>query len=317
MQDKKKKIMVIVLLIIIASSIGYLNLKKSNSYIGTVEANPIYHVSEVSGKILECPVELGLQVKKGDIIAVIDSTIQKYHVEQLELKIKKAKLDSSSLKLGEGSTADTRYDQAKASYNGAAAAAKKASEDYSKAQILYQQEVITKDALNQAELNHQAAQSSLQVAEAQLKQAKDNTLANAAEVDVAILESQLEEQKEVLNKYTVKAACDGIIMSKNYSAGDMVQPGYDLADISSNTEKYVVVYYPKEEINHLVYDQEVKIVSGKKTVLGTIKYIDVKAEYTPKDLQTAANKNMESVKVKILVPSDYFLKPGQQVAVKF
>ncbi|WP_206458754.1 HlyD family secretion protein [Anaerovorax sp. IOR16] len=315
MHANKKKIVAIILFVVIFGSIGYLSFGKSAHYIGTVEANPIVHVSEVSGKILEFPVELGSKVKKGDVIAIIDSETQQYRIEQLELKIKKAKIDSSSLKLGGGSSADNRYEQAKANYEGAVAIARKASEDYSKAQTLYKQAAIAKEELEKAELNHQTAQSSLQVAEAQLAQAKDRTLENAADIDIALLESQLEEQKEKLKKYTVTASCDGVIMSKNYSEGDVVQSGFDLADISPMTEKYAVVYYPKEAINDLTYDQKVTVVYNKKKISGTIKYIDVKAQYTPKDFQTAANKNVESVKVKILLPVDCSINPGQQVEI--
>lgn len=317
MQGKKKKIIAIILLIVALSFIGYLNLGRGNHYTGEVEANLVYHVSEVSGKILECPIQLGSEIKKGDVIAVIDSETQQYRIEQLKLKIKKAKLDSSSLKLGEGSAADNQYNQAKASYSGAEATEGKASKDYKNAQSLYQQDAISKKALDEAELNYKMAESALRAAEAQVEQAKNRALENAADIEIALMESQLEEQKKILNKYTITAACEGIVMSKSYSVGDLVQPGYDLADISSMIEKYAVIYYPKEDISDLVYNQEVKVICGEKTVKGIIKFIDVKAQYTPKDLQTSANRNRESTKVKLLLPEDCERNPGQQVEIVF
>ncbi len=60
-------------------------------YIGVVEATILSNTSEVSGKILEMPVELGQHVAKGDVIARIDSTDQEYAYEQLQLALEKKK----------------------------------------------------------------------------------------------------------------------------------------------------------------------------------------------------------------------------------
>ena len=49
-----------------------------------------------------------------------------------------------------------------------------------------------------------------------------------------------------------------------------------------------------------------------KSYQATVKYIDVESEYTPKDMQTAANKNKESIKIKLLLPKDCPLKPGSE-----
>ena len=45
------------------------------------------------------------------------------------------------------------------------------------------------------------------------------------------------------------------------------------------------------------------------------KYIDVESVYTPKDMQTMANKNKKSIKVKLGLPEDCDLKPGEEVKV--
>ena len=61
---------------------------------------------------------------------------------------------------------------------------------------------------------------------------------------------------------------------------------------------------------------DVLVVKGEgQTLKGIVKYIDVESVYTPKDMQSLANKNKKSIKVKLLLPKDSELKPGQEAKV--
>jgi HlyD family secretion protein len=57
----------------------------------------------------------------------------------------------------------------------------------------------------------------------------------------------------------------------------------------------------------------VVIRNGEKEFEGTISFIDVKAQYTPKDMQTSANKNKTSMKIKVNLTPDTPLKVGEKV----
>jgi HlyD family secretion protein len=323
MQVQKKKMASIIILaiLIFALAMTFLNMKVKGGYLGEVEGMMYTHASEVSGKILSCPIQLGSNVKKGDIIAVIDSTNQQYAVEQLELNLQKAKLAFGNTTVGQGGTADNNYSAARAVYNSAQTAANQARKDYQNAQSLYDGAAIPKEMLDSAKVNYETAVSTMESAKAKLDNIMDKTASSTANLDIAILESQLAQQQENLNKYTIVAICEGTIMSLNYKEGDMVQSGYNIADVSASAEKYVVFYYPKERLDQLTYEQEVQIYIGEdssdktESIKGILKFIDVKAQYTPKDLQTKANKNMESVKIKALLPSDSSINPGQVVRV--
>jgi HlyD family secretion protein len=60
------------------------------------------------------------------------------------------------------------------------------------------------------------------------------------------------------------------------------------------------------------YGQEVLIKSGNEQYRGVISYIDSKAQYTPKEMQTAANKNKDTVKIKAKLELDNPLKVGEK-----
>ena len=138
-----------------------------------------------------------------------------------------------------------------------------------------------------------------------------------AQADIRELESGIRQMQETLNKYEIRANCDGIVISKNFNLGSMVNAGYNLADISADTERYVVCYLPKEYGIQVSYGQLFTIRSGGKEYQGELRFIDVKSQYTPKDMQTVATKNKVSIKVKFLLPHDAVFLPGNRVEVIF
>jgi len=313
----KKKMIPPIILIVVVALIAFFYVSGRQTYIGVVEATILSHTSEVSGKILEMPVELGQHVSKGDIIAKIDDTDMKYTYEQLQLTLEKKKLALADLKVDSGDTqAENSISIAQANYNSAASASRKASLDYENAQSLYNQGAISKDALDLAKVKADSAANALTAAKAQLDNAKSQSPASATELDVRLTESQLQQMKDALDKFTVKAVSDGVIISKSYLPGDMVAPGYNLADIATDDGKYFIFYLPIGYVNSIEYDQTFRVKAGEEEYEAAVKYIDVESEYTPKDMQTTANKNKESVKIKLLLPKDCPLKPGQEAKIK-
>lgn len=315
--SKKKKAVAVLVCVAIMCAVIYGRFKEKEEFIGEVEGVMVSNCSEVSGKLIESHAEPGSKVKKGDIIAVIDDTNQRYTVEQLALSLEKVKTAGSSSKLGKGGAADNNYSMAKANYDSTVIVADKAKSDYEKAKALYEQAAVSESSLESSKVAYETAVSTVQAAKAQLDNTSDKTAGNVADIDVMLLESQLNQQKEILEKYTIKAGCDGIIMSRNYTEGEMVGIGYNLADISSQKERYAVIYFPEEKLNSIRYDQKVTVTAAELSTEGIVKYIDVESRYTPKELQSAANRNQESIMVKVMLPEDFKVNVGQKVNVKF
>lgn len=316
--NHKKRILPLFVLILVIALIWFFNGIGGQTYTGVVEATILSSTAEVSGKILEMPIELGQHVSKGDLIAKIDDSKQKYAYEQLQLALEKKKLALSELQVGTGDTqAENSISIAQANYNSAATNSQKAATDYQNAQSLYNQGAISKDALDQAKVRADSAASALTVAKAQLDNARSSSSATSAELDIRQTESQLQEMKDALNKFSICAVSDGVIISKSYVLGDMISPGFNLADIAADDERYFVFYLPVDYVRSIDYDQVYRIIAEGTEYDATVKYIDVESEFTPKDMQTTANKNKESVKVKLLLPEDCTLKPGQEAEIRF
>ena len=158
--------------------------------------------------------------------------------------------------------------------------------------------------------------NALTAAKAQLDSARSNAPLSSAQLDILQTESQLAQMEHVLEKFTIRAMSDGIVMSKSYALGDIIGPGYSMADLATDDDKYLVFYLPSDDLHFIEYGQVLAVEKDGTFYDAVVKYIDIKSEYTPKDMQTAANKNKESVKVKLLLPDDCPLKPGEEAKLK-
>lgn len=316
LKNHKKHLMpLLVLLILTIAVLAFRNFSAHTAYLGVVEATIVTQRAEVPGKILSFPVSLGSQVKQGDLLVTIDPADQQYTLEQLEISLQRKKLALSDAKTSGKSQAANSVSIAQANLESAQSAYQKALSDYENSAKLYEDGVIPKDTLDQAKVRLDSAKSLVEVSKSQLSTSASQTPSTALELDVAQIQSQIQQAKEQLAKCTVNASSDGVIISKSYEEGDLVSMGHHLVDIASAAERYLVFYVPKEKIYALDYDQDVIFLQGKDQYTGIVKYIDVNSQYTPKDMQTTANKNKESVKVKLLLPEDCPLRPGEEAEV--
>lgn len=315
-KNHKSVIIRIVFIIVILSCIfAFYVINNDSRYKGEVEAVIVPNIAEISGKIIESDISLGQSVKKGDVLAKIDSTDLNYTLTQLQFNLQKRNLALGDVTVGQGGQATNAYLSAQANYNSASIAASKASNDYNDAKALYAEGGISSSDLEKTRISMASAASLASAALGQLNNALSETGQSSAQIDIAILEDQINQAKDNLAKYTLIAPCDGTIISKNYGVGSIVAPGYNISDIGSLEEMYVVLYIPESKISDVQYDSLLKVTYNGETISCKVKYIDSKSQYTPRELQTKANKDKTNFKVKLLVPQSSNLKPGMEVNV--
>jgi len=327
----KKIVPIFVILTIIA--IILFNLLKGGDLklLGVVEGTTYSQVTEVSGKIIEMNVQLGSPVKTGDLIARVDSTNQQYALEQLQLALEKIQLMSQE----ELIRARSSVSIAEANYRSAQASFIQARNDALSLEQMYEIGGIARNDLDNAKHRQTLSSQALESAQSQLQTARshysflqsgsdnrniaqtgfEQTGFALAEIDIRDIESRIRQMQDMLEKYEIRANCDGIVISINYNLGSMVNTGYNIADISAENEKFVVFYLPKEYINEISYGQKITVKSESEEIQGEVRYIDVRSQYTPKDMQASVMKNKFSVKIKLLLPSVTSLIPGSKVEV--
>ena len=314
---KNKRKMIIGAAVLLLALTGYLLLRGSEGML-KAEAETVVcsYTAEVAGKLLAVPVSLGQEVKAGEVLAEIDSGDSKYVLEQLELTL--VQKQAALRQLQEGAESQT-LTAAAAAVESAKAAYDKASRDCDNLRLLYAEGAATENDYLNAQTQKQVADAALTTAQQQyslLAQGSNDNAIVSAEAAVRQLESQIKQAKEKLDKYIIKAEVGGTVISLNFAVGDMVTSGCNLVETTDSGQLYLVAYLPADQLSLVNYGDSVEIVAAGGKYTGELIYIDLKSQYTPKDLQSAANKNKESFKIKVKAPAEAVIKPGEQVKIK-
>lgn len=350
---------------------------------GDIQNTIIPASTTVAGKIIEMKKQKGEVVKKGDIIAVIDNTTQKYTVDQMQavVNMKKAKLDELKagarpeqieqaeaqvraaqaqldlLKSGNRSeqieqaknevsiaqdavnSAQTSYDYINTQYNNTSQlyqsdgvpkstlddskykldtaasqlSSAKTKLDSSNQQLKLLQEGSTSEAIDAAQANYDAANSQLNL----LKSGSTSQTIDAAQADLDEATAQLNQAQNNLNYYNICALNDGTIIGNNFELGDVVTIGSDIVDIAVSNDAYVLCYIPDKYLDKVYYNQSLDVTTTIGNQSGTINYIDLNHEYTPKDKQSTSDSKHIATKIKIAIDdNDGKLKSGMSADVK-
>lgn len=351
---------------------------------GDIQNNIVSATSTVSGKIIEMKKNQGEAVKKGDIIAVVDNTNQKYVVDQMQaaVNIKKAKLEE--LQIGtrpeqiEQAEAQVRASKAQLdllisgnrseqievakneasiaqdAVNSAQSTYDNVNTQYKNTTQLYESDAVSKSVLDDAKLKLDttttqlssakykfenakqqlqlleegstsqaidAARANYDAANSQLSLLKNGSTKQAiavAQADLDQATAQLNQAQNTLSNCNITALNDGIIISKNFELGDVVNIGSDIADIAVSNDIYVLCYIPDEYLDKITYNQSLNVTtSNKKTQSGSVNYIALKHEYTPKDKQSTSDSKHMATKIKVAIDSENgTLKSGMTAEVQ-
>lgn len=147
----------------------------------------------VSGEILKIYVDYNSQVKKGDLMAIIDPTQIQTEYDQALAGLSTAKEDLASSQMS--------YDLAKSNYN--------------RYKSLYEKDYVAKTDFEQYKLAYVNAKSSLNSAQSRIIQAQ----------------ASLDRAKKDLDNTRIVAPIDGIVLTKQVSEGQSLTSGFSTPEM--------------------------------------------------------------------------------------
>jgi HlyD family secretion protein len=138
---------------------------------------------------------------------------------------------------------------------------------------------------------------------------------DAARARVAAIDAQIASLKKNAGDATVKAPVSGVVTAKLLDAGEMAAPRAPLAVITDLDHAWANVYVDERLVPALKIGQSAAIVTDAgQRLTGTITFISPKAEFTPRNVQTADERSKLVYRVKITADNrDGILKPGMPV----
>ncbi|MBV8074618.1 MAG: HlyD family efflux transporter periplasmic adaptor subunit [Candidatus Eremiobacteraeota bacterium] len=191
--------------------------------------------------------------------------------------------------------ADAREDRAKAQLAAAHAGVRAARSQLANAQ----KATLPKETASARE-GYRAAQESYRSLAAgtrpdQIRQARAALV--AAQADLAAAKARLDEM-------IVVAPTGGVVSELNLHPGDLVAPGASVATIDERGDPYVRIYVPQSALGAFKVGGQLGVrsdASPRETFAGKIEQIDSQAQFTPQNVETAADRAVLSFGVKVRV----------------
>ncbi|BCX75183.1 HlyD family efflux transporter periplasmic adaptor subunit [Acinetobacter bereziniae] len=287
-KQKRKKMLKIFAIIVVAAAILYAiwalvfsnTVETDNAYVGAETAEI---TSMVSGQVAEVLVSDTQQVKKGDVLAIIDNRDAKIAVAEAEAALTKAKrqytqssANSSSLSSQILVSTDD-INSAKAQVAQAEVAYQQAQQEFARRQQLSATGAISKEefskaqsALNNAKASVDVAKAALAQTESKRKAAQSNLDANEALIrgtsqsstpDVLVAQAKLDQALLDLQRTEIKAPLDGIVARRSIQIGQRVAPGASLMKIVPIADLYVDANFKESQLKNVKVGQKATLTS--------------------------------------------------------
>jgi HlyD family secretion protein len=258
---------------------------------GNFEATEVIISSETSGRILQFDKDEGAQIDKGEIIALVDTTLP--HLQKAEID---AGMNSVRTRISSISSQNDILNQQIENIN---------------VNIARIEKMLKDDAATQKQYDDLTGQ----VAVLKKQISANNTQKISTASELAVYESKKATLNEQVVRSCVKSPLKGSIIEKYAEAGEVTAPGKPLAKIADLSVIKLKVYISGAVLGKIKTGQQCTVriddgVKGYRSFSGVISYVSDKAEFTPKIIQTKEERVTFVYAVNINVINDGTLKSG-------
>jgi HlyD family secretion protein len=303
--------------------------QRANRATGYIEATDVRVSPEVGGRVLELKVAEGDRVSAGTVLAHIDTSdtnlaMQRAAAErqqvdaQLRLLLAGSRVEDIRQAAAQLQSAQADVKAAQAELDAAAADVER-FESLLKANagsVKQRDDAVTRRDVAAARVR--SAQDRAQAAadaHARLRAGARPQEIAAARARVAAVDAQIASLKKNLADAVVTSPVGGIVTSKLVDAGEMAAPHVPLVVITDLDHAWANVYVDEPVVPQLKIGQPaVLITDAGQRLDGAITFISPRAEFTPRNVQTAEERSKLVYRVKVSADNrNGVLKPGMPV----
>lgn len=297
---------------------------------GHVEATEVQVSAEVGGRIVERRVAEGDRVARGDLVATLDT-------RDTDLRIQIARADravaDAQLRLLQAGSRVEDVRQAEAQVRAAEPDAMAIEAELKAAEIELARFERLLDANAGTEKQRDDAKARADVARERLLAARERVRvseealarlragARREEIDVArarvaAADAQIAMLQKNRTDAAVLAPLSGIVTQTLANGGEIVAPRTPLVIISDLDHAWANVFVPEPMLPRVKIGQHATVFTdaGGPGLPGTVTYVSPKAEFTPRNVQTADERSRLVYRIKVLVDNSAgILKQGMPV----
>jgi HlyD family secretion protein len=304
---KKPIVAAIVVLIAAVSAFLYYRHSRQPQEVvlsGTLEARTVNVGSLVGGRVTKTLVDEGVHVNAGELLVTLETeTIDRQLSEQ------HAAIAAAQAALAKAIAGPRPEEISKA-----AAVASNDAVDRRRLERLYRAGIVAKEQLEDAATKAKTSADDLRILQKGTR--KEDIDAARAEVDAQ--QRKLDTLMKQRAETNVVSTVNGIIQSFGLRVGDIVAPNQTVAEILESSQLWVRVYVPETELGLVAVGQPVRVHTDtypNETFAGHVASVSNQGEYTPRNVQTRAQRAEQVFGVKVLVDPNPKLKAGMAASV--
>jgi membrane fusion protein YbhG len=296
---------------------------------GYVEATEVRVAPEVGGRVLEVTVAEGDVVKAGAPVARLDTS-------DVEIALRRAKGDrdqalaqlrllSAGARAEDIRQAEAQAQSAAADVQAAEAELQAASADVQRFEALLDANAGSRKQRDDAATRRDVAAARVAAARQRMRAATENVarLKAGARIEeiagararVATTDAQIEGLEKNARDAVLTSPVSGTVTAKLVDAGEMVAPRTPIVVITDLRQPWANVYVDEPVVPRLRVGGKVTLVTDAgQRLIGAITFISPKAEFTPRNVQTAEERSRLVYRIKVTVENrDGVLKSGMPV----
>ncbi len=300
---------------------------------GYVEATEVKIASKFAGRVEQVNAAEGRRVAAGDVVALIATTDVDLAIRQAQAERDQA---TSQLRLLQAGSRREDIQQAEAQLSAAESERVAAVSEFAAARIEEARFEQLLRARAGAEKPRDDAAARRQQAEARVAASADKIRAAAAAVAklragarpeeiagararVAAADARIALLDQNRRDATIVAPSAGVVSSRLVEPGELVAAGAPLLVIIDLDRAWANAYVEEPLVPALKIDQAAAVLTDSGERLpGRIAFISPRAEFTPRNAQTTAERAKLVYRVKVAVDNrNGVLKPGMPVEVEF
>lgn len=287
---------------------------------GNVDIREVNLGFRVSGRVLEVLRDEGDPVAAGDVLARLDSVPYEREVQQAQAQAASAR---ARLQLLEAGNRPQEIARARADVREREVALANAQRIFQRQQELFSTNAISIQERDDAEAAYHEADARLKSARELLNLLESGFRAEdiaQGKAELARAEAALASAELRLADTVLKAPSPGVVLTRAQEPGAILQTGATVLTVSLARPVWVRAFIPEPELGRIHPGSRVEVRTDThpdRPFAGTVGYISPRAEFTPKNVETAELRTSLVYRLRVVVENpDDSLRQGMPVTVR-
>jgi len=297
---------------------------------GQVEATAVRVAGEIGGRIVELTAKEGDRIARGAVLARLDTRDTDLLLDRAAAERQQAAAQLALLRAGARAEdirhAEAQLDAARADTRAADAELTAANADLERFESLLRANSGSQKQRDDARTRRDVGRARLQAAGERERAASEAVARvragarpqeiDAARARVAIADAQIASLRKSLEDAVVRSPIDGIVTERLAEPGEIVAPRAPLVVVTDLDRAWADVFVDEPDVPRLRLGQAATIFTdaGGPGMPGTVTFISSKAEFTPRNVQTADERSKLVYRVKVSVDNrEGVLKEGMPI----